>query len=370
MERELWPLLYCTVRDIARGFSQKYVQIPSWVLIVTMLWASLHDRPVSWACRAANWETTRLRPWRLPSASTMSRRVDGEGAALLWQAVEQRLRDLSGTHPALAAFLDGKPLPVSGVSKDCDACYGHGAGLNAKGYKLHTVWSTRTLPETWEVTPLNISEKVVARRLIPPLSGGGYLLADGNYDANPLFDLAGAQGYQLVTPLPRGAKPGSGHHYQSPYRLRSIALMQSPFGKRLYRCRTAIERSYGNATSFGGGMGPLPAWVRGLDRVRTWVWAKLLINASRILKNKGLRSPLQNVVNRWAIVACPSGTKNATSKKRQRTHTNPKRKRGRWRVIANASGWCPGATRQSSFLLSISNPACTKRTTRSALWLK
>ena len=59
------------------------------------------------------------------------------------------------------------------------------------------------LPETWEVTPLNTSEKVVARRLIPQLSGGGYLLADGNYDANPLYDLAGAEGYQLVTPLPQ-----------------------------------------------------------------------------------------------------------------------------------------------------------------------
>ena len=34
--------------------------------------------------------------------------------------------------------------------------------------------------------------------------------------------------------------------------------MQSSFGKQLYRLRTAIERAYGNATSFGGGMGPLP----------------------------------------------------------------------------------------------------------------
>jgi hypothetical protein len=67
MERELWPLLYSAVREVARGFAQKYVQIPGWVLTVTMLWAALHDRPVSWACRAANWRTTRLRPWRLPS---------------------------------------------------------------------------------------------------------------------------------------------------------------------------------------------------------------------------------------------------------------------------------------------------------------
>jgi hypothetical protein len=36
-------------------------------------------------------------------------------------------------------------------------------------------------------------------------------------------------------------------------------------------------------------MGPLPAWVRGGDRVRTWVWAKLLINAARIPKHNDLR---------------------------------------------------------------------------------
>jgi hypothetical protein len=35
----------------------------------------------------------------------------------------------------------------------------------------------------------------------------------------------------------------------------------------------------------------LPAWVRGLERVRTWVWAKLLINAVRGLIHKDLHHP-------------------------------------------------------------------------------
>ena len=43
----------------------------------------------------------------------------------------------------------------------------------------------------------------------------------------------------------------------------------------------SIERSFGNASAFAGGLAPLPAWVRGLARVRTWVWAKLIINAIR-----------------------------------------------------------------------------------------
>ena len=45
MERELWPVLYRTVRAVANYFSQKYVQIPGWVILLTILWAALHDRP-------------------------------------------------------------------------------------------------------------------------------------------------------------------------------------------------------------------------------------------------------------------------------------------------------------------------------------
>jgi hypothetical protein len=289
MERELWPILYRTLVEVARDFVQKYVQIPGWVLVAVMLWAALHDRPVCWACDPGNWSTTRLRPGHLPSPATVSRRIHRVGAGLLWRALEQRL--YASGQDSLLSFLDGKPLPIGGVSKDREAGYGRAAGCKAKGYKVHTVWSSHPLPETWEVTPINVSEKAAARRLLPQLRGGGYLLADGNYDASDLYDRAQAVGYQLLAPFRKGKKPGSGGHYQSPHRLRSIALMQSAYGRRLYANRGRIERSYGNATSFGGGLGPLPAWVRGLQRVRTWVWAKLLINAARIIKNKHLRHP-------------------------------------------------------------------------------
>ena len=282
MERELWPPLYHLLREVAKDFHQKYVQYQPWVLVAVMLWAALHDRPVSWACQRRHWSTTTLKPWRLPSPSTLSRRLDSPGAGLLWRALERRLRD-SG-QPALVAFVDGKPLPVGGCSKDPDARFGRGAGCTAKGYKLHAVWSTRPVPEAWDVTPLNANEKAVAQALTSQLEYGGYLLADGNYDASYVYDAAVQRGYQLVAPYRKAEEPGSGNHYQSPHRLRSIAIMQSDFGKALYKARTAIERSFGNAVSFGGGLGPLPAWVRGLERVRTWVWAKLLINAVRILR--------------------------------------------------------------------------------------
>src|SRR5581483_4554719 len=206
MERELWPVLYRTVRAVAADFSQKYVQIPGWVLLLTLLWATLHDRPLSWACDPENWQSTRLRLPQLPSPATLSRRGDSVGLGLLWQAVQERLR-ASNPPATWLSFLDGKPLPVGGCTKDRDARYGRGAGTMAKGYKLHTVWSNGVLPEAWEISPLNTAETVVARRLIPQLQGGGYLLADGDYDVNALFDLAWQRGYQLVTPAPK-APPG------------------------------------------------------------------------------------------------------------------------------------------------------------------
>lgn len=288
MERELWPLLYHELREAANDFRQKYVQIPGWVLVAVSLWAALHDRPVAWACDGRNWGTTSLRPRKLPSPSTMSRRAYSVGVGLLWRALQERLRAL-GPSPALVAMLDGKPLPVGGYTKDPDAAYGRGAGLMAKGYKLHAVWSGGPLPEEWEVASLKVGETTVAGGMLGRLrdrGGGGYLLADGNYDSSPLFDQASDAGYQLVVPM--GANAGGGHGYLSPWRLRCIERMRgrgrTDFGPSLYAMRTGIERKFGNATAFAGGLGPLPAWARRLRRVRVWVWAKLLINAARILK--------------------------------------------------------------------------------------
>lgn len=222
MERELWPPLYRLLQEVAKDFRQKYVQMQPWVLVAVMLWAALHDRPVSWACQPRHWSTTTLKPCHLPSAATMSRRIDGVAVGLLWRPLERRPRD--GGQPALVAFVDGKPLPVGGNSKNPDARFGRGAGCVAKGYKPHTVWSNRAMPEAWEVTPLNANEKAVAEALIGRLEYGGYLLGDGNYDASYVYDAAWAGGYQLVAPCRKAKAPGSGGHYQSPHRPRRRRL--------------------------------------------------------------------------------------------------------------------------------------------------
>jgi hypothetical protein len=282
MERELWPVLYSLLLEVGTGFSQKHVQHPPWVLVAVLLWAALHDRPLSWACDPRHWATTRLRPAQLPSPATVSRRLRSLAVGLLLRALADRLRQTG--RPSLVSYLDGKPLPVGSRSKDPDA---RPKGPLGPGYKLHALWTTQPVPAAWEVTAAGVGEAPVAQRLVGRAGGAGYLLADGNYDSNPLFDAAGAAGYQLVVPAWR-PHAGQGHRYQSPQRLRSIALAGTDFGRQLYALRGQIERCFGNAVSFAGGLGPLPAWVRRQHRVYCWVAAKLVINGVRIVRKQGL----------------------------------------------------------------------------------
>jgi len=284
MERELWPVLYPLVRDVGHDFSQRRARYQPWVIACVFLWACLHDRPIAWACDERHWSTAR-RPLWLPSPATMSRRLRSLAVGLLLRAVEDRLR--AAAPAADVACLDGKPLVVGGCSKDKDAKRGRAAGGFARGYKLHAIWDGRAVPAAWAVAPLNVHEVVIAEELLGQVAGrGGSLLADGNYDSSKLFDRAAARGYRLL--VPPSANAGRGHHYVSPHRRQSIAVMGTAEGKAAYAARVAIERAFGNATSFGGGLAPLPAWARRTPRVTRWVRGKLLINGARILRHQGL----------------------------------------------------------------------------------
>jgi hypothetical protein len=281
MERELWRLLYALATKLDKGRGRwKFSDAD---IVVVYFWCVLHDRPMTWALEQGNWPED-LRPRCLPSQAALSRRLRSSRAQQLMTDMEQAWLAVAGVNLLWIRLIDGKPLAVSGVTKDQDAGYGRGAGGMQKGYKLFAVWSSGPLPLAWGLAPMNKSEKTMARLLIPSLPGGGYLLGDSEYDANPLYELAAAAGYQLVAPK-RQKHRGLGHRPQSPQRLRSIALMQQPFGQQLFRFRRQIERDFGNLTSFGGGLTCLPAWVRRFPRVRNWVQAKLLVNAARWFRN-------------------------------------------------------------------------------------
>ena len=147
------------------------------------------------------------------------------------------------------------------------------------------------MPTAWGLAPMNVSEKRMARHLIADLPGGGYLLGDSQYDANPLYELSAAAGFQLVTRKVKDrGRGGLGHRRQSPRRLRSIELGEASFGRDLHRQRNAIEARFGTLVCTGGELGPLPAWVRRFHRVRHWVQAKILAHALRwiILHQKNM----------------------------------------------------------------------------------
>jgi len=122
---------------------------------------------------------------------------------------------------------------------------------------------------------MNQNEPKVAVDLIPQLDQGGYLVGDTAYDSNKLYDLASRKSIQLVA----NRRPGEalGHRRHSQYRLRSRELLDRPFGQSLLTGRLSIERMFGNLTSFGCGLGPLPHWVRTLFRVRMWVRGKMIL---------------------------------------------------------------------------------------------
>lgn len=279
MERELWKVVYTRLKRVARRFDQKYVHLQPWRIAAVLLWAALHDRPVSWACDKRNWATTRKKPGRLPSEATVSRRARKTSFALFLNALARELRGAGA--PGWTLMVDGKPLPVGRCSKDRDAR----RDRHTRGYKLHAIWGGRCLPEAWEVTPLNEYEGAVAERMLTQVRGKGVLLGDGNYEASRVYDASAASGYQLLAP-PDPRDNGRGHRYQSPHRLLALRWFADGLGGALLRARPAIERKFGNMGSFGGGLGPLPNWVRRLGRVTRWVWCKLVINAARILRKQ------------------------------------------------------------------------------------
>lgn len=277
MERELWMPLYAMA--VRLGKNEGCWRFSATDIVGIYLWCVVHDRPMSWGVNKRNWPRD-LCPKCLPSQATLSRRMRRAEIQQLMQAIEEACLGLAGACMMWIRLIDAKPLPVSSVSKDRDARYGRGAGGQQKGYKLYAVWSTGPLPLAWGLADMNTSERTMARHLIPSLPGSGYLLGDAEYDSNPLHDLAHLADHQLLAPK-RKAKGGLGHHRHSPYRLRSIELLGRAFGRALFKYRRQIEREFGNLTSFGGGLASLPAWVRRFPRVRNWVHAKLLINASR-----------------------------------------------------------------------------------------
>ena len=289
MELELWSETSAAISAVAVGWARHARDQHSTASIVRVYhWACLHDRPISWACRPANWKPS-VRPEVLPDQSTMSRRTRRADFMDFLKRIGERMNG-GKAKPAMVKVVDGKPLELPNHTTDRDATWSRGVSRTSVGYKLHAVFSGNPMPDAFAITTLNVCEKQMAARLIRRVEGFGYLLGDAHYDASWLFDDCHDHNHQLLCPR---AKPGTGegHHYVSPHRRRAIAMLEVPgavngFGHDLYDQRTGIERDFSQLVCFGAGLGALPAWVRRIWRVRHWVMNKLLINAARIRINR------------------------------------------------------------------------------------
>ena len=300
MERERYRRMRAVLRDVERDHHDdpRNIHRDSAVLLTT-LWAALHDKPISWATNPKHWPAD-LRPRAgLPSQPTMSRRLrvpcgaDADPAAnardchdnvfdLLerWQAALRRLVPDSDLK-----LIDGRGLVIGGCSKDPDAGFGFAAGTKAKGYKLH--WAVDRVSgavDGWLVAPMNYHEADAARHLIahlPPHTR--YVVADGNYDHNALYESAGAgRGVQWVA-LPRRrargrASCGIGHRRHSDWRLRVLPWLRTTRGRRTAgKARLPIEQVNGRLGCAAVGLDHLPYHARRLHRVTVWTALKILI---------------------------------------------------------------------------------------------
>ena len=126
----LWPRLYHLVMKVGQAFRLIDVSYQPHIIVLVFFWAALHERPVKWACNPRHWSTTTLRPGRLPSPSTMSRRLRRVDTAMLMRALVERLRQ--GEDPRLIALIDGKPLPVGGAGHDPEVRVAAGPGCGPK----------------------------------------------------------------------------------------------------------------------------------------------------------------------------------------------------------------------------------------------
>ena len=196
MDRELWTSILDAVKHAAaqvgwHGGRRRPVYA-NWLIVAMYIWSVWHDRPLSWACRRGSYGGL-FRPRKLPSISQFTRRIKSNDCQQILQLVHDQFAQ-RGLMIDIA-YIDGKPLLVSPVSKDRDATSGKISGGFGRGYKLHALVNENRRIVVWSVMALNEDEKTVAREVLlpeaPPLSPKALMLADSNYDSAPLHQGGG-----------------------------------------------------------------------------------------------------------------------------------------------------------------------------------
>lgn len=281
MDHELWSIIAAHLTYLSTITRRGRFNHPTTRIIRVYMWAVLHERPIYWACDKRNWVGVKP-PRELPNQSTMSRRLCRPETIAMLDALMDLLEPVP--HHALMLRLDGKPLPVSKHSQDRLATIGRGAGGLQKGYKLHAIYAENNRPIAYRVAPMNVDERVVAAEFLREVDlGEGYLIADANYETNPLYELANTYGRVLVTPRRFAKAKGLGQsRVHSVHRVAMIERMKAPssFIRSVLNNRKPVETRFANLCNFGGGLTHLPPWVRG-RRVPVYITAKIIIRLAR-----------------------------------------------------------------------------------------
>lgn len=280
MSSQEWQLVYRTIRMVDRSVSRttRRPLFPDTLIVAMYFWSVAHDRPLCWAAFRTNYSSI-FRPRRLPSRSQFCRRIKTERCQLILRNVFHRLANVNHESPSPITLMDGRGLRVQSHSTDPDATRGYASGGFGRGYKMHALANENGRFLDVRVRSMNVAEKIVARELIDENRPAGLLLADQGYESGPLYEYAAARRVVMMTPLFKNA--GSGHRPQSKARMFAKQLWKT-FGADLYQRRTAIERFFGQLSGFGGGLAPLPPWVRRLDRVERWVRTKVTLYHARL----------------------------------------------------------------------------------------
>jgi len=286
MDREIWCTVLSAIKRAARQVNPS-VRCPlfgDWLIVAMYFWSCWHDRPQCWACEREHYGRL-FRPRKLPSVSQFNRRMRTESVQMILQRIHNDLAKIGLAMPV--SFIDGEPLLVSPVSKDPDARWGHITGGHGKGYKLHAFVTEDLRIPVWSVTALNVHETHVTEAMcphLPPQLTDALVLGDGNYDAADLHKRIELTGARLLVPLRGMAEhPVTLRQMGSARREQLKIVRDNPLAvKYVLKWRTQIERVFSTLSGHGGGLGPLPNWVRRLERVKRWVGCKIALYHGRL----------------------------------------------------------------------------------------
>lgn len=290
LDQQTWRRVKSAVNQATRqlGRAGRRCVYSDRLIVLMYLWSVWHDRCLSWACQRHHYGAL-FRPRKLPSISQFTRRIASDHCQAILQRTHELLAGMS--QPIDGGFFDGKPLPVSPVSKDPDAKRGHVCGGFAKGYKLHAFINRKRRIVLWSVMGLNVAEQSVALELcpyLPPLLPENLSLADSNYDSAPLHKCLNARYGWLLTPLKNQERVKAQQHHpvtlrqMGPGRREAVELWktQADWAAYLLRERVAIEQSFSVLTV--ALHLHLPAAVRRLHRVRRYVGGKIILYNARL----------------------------------------------------------------------------------------